>query len=178
MKDLKRQEIATDISCEKCGKPMVVKWGRHGEFLACSGYPDCKNTKEVKREEGEYKIQKEKTTDEKCEKCGAPMIFKRGKFGEFLACSRYPECKSTKAIPIGVDCPECGKPLSERKTKRGKSFFGCTGYPNCKFALWDRPLPEACPQCKSPFLLQKFSKKEGNKVVCPNKECGYQKISA
>ncbi|HKY63294.1 MAG TPA: type I DNA topoisomerase [bacterium] len=175
MKDLKRQEIATDLSCEKCGKPMVVKWGRHGEFLACSGYPECKNTKEVQREGGAYKAAAEKTTDEVCEKCGAPMAVKRGRFGEFLACTRYPECKSTKAIPIGVNCPDCGKPLSERKTKRGKSFFGCTGYPNCKFALWDRPLPEACPQCASPYLLQKYTKKEGNRVVCPNKECGYQK---
>ncbi len=176
MKDLKRQEIATDLSCEKCGKPMVVKWGRHGEFLACSGYPECKNTKEVQREAGgAYKAAAEKTTDEVCEKCGAPMAVKRGRFGEFLACTRYPECKSTKAIPIGVNCPDCGKPLSERKTKRGKSFFGCTGYPNCKFALWDRPLAEPCPQCASPYLLQKYSKKEGNRVVCPNKECGYQK---
>ncbi len=178
MKDIKRQEIATDISCEKCGKPMVVKWGRHGEFLACSGYPECKNTKEVKREEGAYKVQEEKTTTEVCEKCGAPMVFKRGRFGEFLACSKYPECKSTKAISIGVNCPDCGKPLSERKTKRGKSFFGCTGYPNCKFALWDRPINETCPQCQSPYLLQKFSKKEGNKVVCPKKECGHEKVSA
>ncbi len=174
MKDLKRQEIATDLSCEKCGKPMVVKWGRHGEFLACSGYPECKNTKEVQRAAGgAYQAAAEKTTDEVCEKCGAAMVFKRGRFGEFLACSRYPECKSTKAIPIGVDCPECGKPLSERKTKRGKSFFGCTGYPNCKFALWDRPIPEPCPNGDSKFLLQKYSKKDGNRVACPNKECGY-----
>ncbi|MFO1462420.1 MAG: topoisomerase DNA-binding C4 zinc finger domain-containing protein [bacterium] len=104
------------------------------------------------------------------------MVFKRGRFGQFLACSRYPECKSTKAIPIGVNCPECGKPLSERKTKRGKSFFGCTGYPNCKFALWDRPIPEPCPNGDSKFLLQKYSKKDGNKVVCPNKECGYTRV--
>ncbi|HCU23555.1 MAG TPA: type I DNA topoisomerase, partial [Deltaproteobacteria bacterium] len=177
MKDLKRQEIATDLSCEKCGKPMVVKWGRHGEFLACSGYPECKNTKEVQRGSGGgYQAAPEKTTDEVCEKCGAPMVFKRGRFGEFLACSRYPECKSTKAIPIGVNCPDCGKPLSERKTKRGKSFFGCTGYPDCKFALWDRPLPEPCPQGDSKFLLLKYSKKDGNKVVCPNKECGYTRV--
>ncbi|MCE9626116.1 MAG: type I DNA topoisomerase [Deltaproteobacteria bacterium] len=173
MKDLKKQEIATDLVCEKCGKPMVVKWGRHGEFLACSGYPECKTTKEVQREGGAYKAAEEKTTTEVCEKCGAPMIFKRGRFGEFLACSKYPECKSTKAIPIGVNCPECGKALSERKTKRGKSFFGCTGYPNCKFALWDRPLPEPCPNGDSKFLLNKYSKKDGNRIVCPNKECGY-----
>lgn len=177
MKNIKKQEIETEFKCEKCGKAMVVKWGRHGEFLACSGYPDCKNTKEVERDsDGKYQLAAAKTTEEVCEKCGAPMIFKRGRFGEFLACSKYPECKSTKPIPIGVDCPECSKPLSARKTKRGKTFYGCTGYPKCEFALWDKPLPEPCPQCGAPFVLSKYTKKDGNKLACHKKECGFQKI--
>ena len=93
-----------------------------------------------------------------------------------MACKKYPDCKSTKAIPIGVDCPDCGKPLSERRTKRGKPFYGCTGYPDCKFALWDKPVNETCPQCKEKFLLSKFSKKDGPKLVCHKKECGYQRV--
>jgi len=177
MKDVKRQEIATEFICEKCGKPMVVKWGRHGEFLACSGYPDCKNTKEItKAIDGGYAIAEERKVEESCEKCGSPMVIKRGRFGSFLACSNYPECKTTKAISIGVNCPECGKPLAERRSKRGKLFYSCTGYPKCTFALWDKPINETCPQCGSKYLLVKYSKKEGEKIKCPNKECGYEKV--
>jgi DNA topoisomerase-1 len=177
MKDIKRQEIKTEFVCEKCGSPMVVKWGRHGEFLACSGYPDCKNTKEIqKATDGGYAIAEEKKVEENCEKCGSPMVIKRGRFGSFMACSAYPECKNTKAISIGVNCPECGKPLAERRSKRGKAFYSCTGYPDCKFALWDKPINETCPQCGSKYLLVKYSKKEGEKVKCPNKECGYEKV--
>lgn len=177
MKDIKRQEIATEFNCEKCGKPMVVKWGRHGEFMACSGYPECKSTKEIQRGDGgKITPQETPTTDEKCEKCGSPMVVKRGRFGTFLACSAYPNCKSTKAISIGVNCPECNSPLAERRSKRGKAFYGCTGYPKCTFALWDKPLNEACPQCGSKYLLQKYSKKEGVKIKCPNKECTYEKV--
>ena len=176
MKNIKKQEIATEYTCEKCGKPMVVKWGRHGEFLACVGYPDCKSTKEIKRkDDGGIAIQATITTDEVCEKCGSPMVVKRGRFGQFLACSKYPDCKSTKAISMGVACPDCGKPLSERRTKRGKPFYGCTGYPNCKFALWDKPVKDKpCPKCQAPFLLAKFSKRDGQKLVCYKKECGYE----
>ncbi|MBF0492835.1 MAG: type I DNA topoisomerase [Deltaproteobacteria bacterium] len=175
MKDIKRQEIKTDFVCEKCGRPMVVKFGRHGEFLACIGYPECKSTKEIaKAEDGAYAIQETPTTTEVCDKCASPMLVKRGRFGSFLACSKYPECKSTKAISIGVNCLQCSAPLAERKSKRGKSFYGCTAYPKCTFALWDKPVNEACPQCGSKYLLVKYSKKEGEKKVCPGKDCGYQ----
>ncbi|MFO1519278.1 MAG: type I DNA topoisomerase [bacterium] len=177
MKDIKRQEISTEFKCEKCGSPMVVKWGRHGEFLACSGYPECKSTKEiVQAEGGGYAIAEEQKVEEVCEKCGSPMQIKRGRFGSFLACSSYPNCKTTKAISIGVNCPQCNSPLAERRSKRGKVFYGCTGYPKCTFALWDKPVKEACPQCKAPYLLQKFSKKEGEKLKCANKECGYERV--
>jgi DNA topoisomerase-1 len=178
MKDIKRQEIATDFVCEKCGAPMVVKWGRHGEFLACTAYPECKNTKEIaKGSNGSYAPVEQPTITEVCEKCGSPMVMKRGRFGSFLACSNYPTCKTTKAISIGVNCPQCGSPLAERRSKRGKIFYGCTSYPKCTFALWDKPINEACPQCGSKYLVVKFSKKEGEKVRCPNKDCGYEKTS-
>ncbi len=176
MKDIKRQEIATEFKCEKCGSAMVVKWGRHGEFMACSGYPECKNTKEITRsEEGKYVPLEQKEVDEVCEKCSSKMIIKRGRFGSFLACSSYPTCKNTKSISIGVNCPDCNSPLAERRSKRGKIFYGCTGYPKCSFALWDKPVGEPCPQCGSKYLVVKYSKKEGEKIRCPNKECGYEK---
>jgi DNA topoisomerase-1 len=177
MRDVKREEIKTDVLCEKCGNNMVIKWGKMGQFLACSNYPECKNTKDFKKEEdGRIVVVEEETTDEKCEKCTKPMVIKRGRFGRFLACSGYPDCKSSKPISIGVSCPDCKQGyLTERRSGRGKIFFGCNRYPDCKFAAWDRPLAETCPQCASPYLLQKFSKRDGPYVTCPNKECGYRR---
>ncbi|KFE62124.1 type I DNA topoisomerase [Hyalangium minutum] len=177
MRDVKREEIKTDIACEKCGNVMVIKFGKMGHFLACSNYPECKNTKDFKRDaEGKIVIVEEETTDEKCENCGKPMVIKRGRFGRFLACSGYPECKTSKPISIGVNCPECKQGyLTERRSGRGKIFFGCNRYPDCKFAAWDRPLAETCPSCQSPYLLQKFSKRDGAYVACPNKECDYRR---
>jgi DNA topoisomerase-1 len=178
MRDVKRQEIATDLVCEKCGKPMVIKWGRMGEFLACSGYPDCRNTMNFRREEGRIVPQKEEEirTDEKCPTCASPMIVKRGRFGRFLACSRYPECKTTRPLSIGVSCPKgCGGYVSEKRSKRGRTFYGCSSYPNCDFVSWDRPRNEACPTCGSAWLLEKFSKRDGAFIACPNRECGYRR---
>jgi DNA topoisomerase I len=180
MRDVKREEIKTDIVCEKCGSAMVIKWGKMGRFLACSGYNDpeinCKNTKDFKEVEGKIIVVAEETTNEICEKCGKPMVIKRGRFGRFMACSGYPECKNSKPMSIGVNCPECKVGyLSERRSKRGKVFFSCSRYPDCKFAAWDRPLPEQCPNCASPYLLQKYSKRDGAFIACPNKECGYRR---
>ena len=176
MRDVKREEIKTDLTCERCGSPMVIKWGKMGRFLACTAYPECKNTKDFKEVEGKIVVLAEETTDEKCDKCGRPMVVKRGRFGRFLACSGYPECKNSKAMSIGVACPECRQGyLTQRRSKRGRIFFGCNRYPDCKFASWDRPLPEACPACGSPYLLQKYSKREGSYVACPNPECSYRR---
>ncbi|MGA2192394.1 MAG: type I DNA topoisomerase [Nitrospirota bacterium] len=177
MRNIKREETPTDIPCEKCGKMMVIKWGRNGKFLACPGYPECKSTRELP--ENEKAPQAVETTDEKCPKCGSPMVVKSGRFGKFLACSAYPSCKTTKPISLGVDCPKCKEGfLSEKRTKSGKTFFGCSNYPKCDYATWDRPVPRKCPDCGHPFLVEKYSKKEGVKVICPNKECGYKEEPA
>ncbi|MGZ6141864.1 MAG: type I DNA topoisomerase [Myxococcales bacterium] len=176
MRDVKREEKPTDLVCEKCGSPMVIKWGRMGRFLACSGYPDCKNTKDFIEEDGKIKVVEDIPTDEICPTCGKPMINKRGRFGRFLACSDYPTCKTTRPITLkGVVCPDCGGGLAERKSRFGKSFFGCVNYPNCKFAAWDRPIPGPCPKCGKPYLLSKYSKRDGAFITCPDKECGYRR---
>jgi DNA topoisomerase-1 len=178
MRDVKRQQIETEIVCDKCGGQMVIKWGRHGEFLACSNYPECRNTKEFDRkEDGSIEIRKVEATGEVCEKCGSPMVVKRGRYGPFLACSRYPDCKTTKAITTGVKCPECGKgELAQRRSKRGRVFYGCTNYPNCKYATWDKPVAEKCPECGFPILVQKYSKKTGTtSLACPQKDCKFKK---
>ncbi|MCG8419771.1 MAG: type I DNA topoisomerase [Proteobacteria bacterium] len=164
MRDVKREEIPTDYTCEKCASPMVIKWGRNGSFLACQGYPDCRNTKEIIRHpDGRIELVPEATTDEVCESCGAPMVIKRGRFGQFLACSRYPDCKTTKPISLGVDCPKdgCGGFLTEKRSRRGKPFYGCSNYAKkgCDFVTWDRPIPQPCPACGAPFLVKKETKR-------------------
>ncbi|MFL5250837.1 MAG: type I DNA topoisomerase [Myxococcales bacterium] len=176
MRDVKREEKPTDLVCEKCGSPMVIKWGRMGRFLACSGYPECKNTKDFIEKDGKIQIVEDLPTEEVCPTCAKPMVNKRGRFGRFLACSDYPTCKTTRPITLkGVPCPDCGGGLAERKTRFGKSFYGCVNYPNCKFAAWDRPIPGPCPQCGKPYLLAKYSKREGPYIACPDKECGYRR---
>lgn len=174
MRDVKTKGIPTDteILCEKCGKKMVIKWGRNGQFLACSGYPECKNTKPLKEDESGLSSQE---SEERCEKCGSPMVIKTSKYGKFLACSRYPECKTTKPLSTGVSCPEkgCTGTIIERRTKKRKVFYSCSQYPKCKFALWDKPVPKKCPQCGAPFLVEKKEK-----LLCIKKECGYKEEKA
>ncbi len=143
MKSVKEDVTPTDIICDKCGKPMVIKWGRRGKFLACTGYPECTNTGDFTTDEsGAVKVaERRDETDEKCPECSSPMVIKSGRFGRFLACSRYPECKKTMPYSTGVACPEdgCGGVLVERRTKKGRVFFGCSKYPACKHATWKLP---------------------------------------
>jgi DNA topoisomerase-1 len=164
MRDVKREEIATEWVCEKCGKPMVIKWGRNGSFLACQGYPECRNTQEVvKNLDGTWEKVPPQTTDEVCETCGAPMTIKRGRFGSFLACTRYPECKTTKPISLGVKCPRpgCGGFIAEKRSRRGKPFYGCSNWAKkgCDFVAWDKPIPQPCPVCQAKFVLKKETKR-------------------
>jgi DNA topoisomerase-1 len=154
----------TEETCDKCGAPMVIKWGRNGRFLACSAYPDCKNTKPLGGSDEAIE------TDEKCEKCGSPMIVKTGRFGKFLACSAYPECKTTKPISTGVKCPKdnCGGDIVEKRSKKGKVFYGCSKYPDCDFVSWYKPANEKCPKCGSGFMYDKVSQKKGPYLSCPD----------
>ena len=179
MRDVKRQELPTDIDCEKCGAKMVIKWGRNGEFLACPQYPECKNTKNFKRSEsGAIEVVAEEEVNETCGECGRPMLMRWGKFGKFLGCSGYPECKNIqpleKPVDLGVKCPECKEGnLKERKSRWGKVFYGCDKYPECKFASWDKPFSSPCPDCGSPILVEKVTKRSGRSHRCYKKECGY-----
>ena len=154
MKSLKRDGIPTDIKCDVCGSNMIIKWGRNGEFLSCSRYPECKSAKAFEYDaEGNIKVMEKAEPvvreDIKCDKCSAPMVIKRGRRGEFLACTRYPDCKNAKAFekdPEGnikviekaepeiredIKCEKCGKPMAVRRGRFGK-FLGCTGYPKCR----------------------------------------------
>jgi DNA topoisomerase I len=163
MKDVKRMEEQTDEVCDKCGKPMVIKWGRYGKFLACSGYPDCKNTRQLAGSEGDGGPElHEDVAKEVCTNDGQPMVLKKGRFGPFLACSNYPDCKVTKRLvrgaegklqveqlqPIDEACPDCGKPLMWRRGRFGP-FIACSDYPNCKYIKKKeaKEIGLACPEC-------------------------------
>jgi len=224
MTDIKRMERPTDLICDKCGKPMVIKWGKHGSFVACTGYPECKSTRELTVDLPD--IDKADLTEqdevEYCANCGRPMVLKKGRFGQFLACSGYPDCKTTKQLgeaqkpkdvpldekcpqcenqlikkygrygefvacsnyptckyikqkTIGVKCPNCTEgEVVERRSKRGKTFYGCNRYPDCDFVAWGKPIPERCPECGGSYLIEKFLK-AGPVAQCPNPECKYKK---
>jgi DNA topoisomerase-1 len=138
-----RAEEPTDERCQVCGRPMVVRWGRFGRFLACSGFPECRSARPLPGEE------EAEPTDEHCDVCGAPMVVRNGRYGRFLACSRYPECRGTRRLQtkVGVACPRCRGDLVARRTRRGRTFYGCANYPRCRFVTWSRPLAEPCPNC-------------------------------
>ena len=173
-----KQEIPeTGEVCDKCGQPMVVKKGRYGPFLACSGYPDCKNTRPLDGGAGQETPPFPEHMDSKCEKCGAELTVKRSRQGGlFIACTNYPKCKNTKPFPIGVKCPnpKCDGELAERSSSRGV-FYGCTNYPKCRFTLKTRPIAEKCPVCGAEYLVEAPTKDPEEKTVykCPNKECDY-----
>jgi DNA topoisomerase-1 len=164
--------------CENCGKPMAMKRGRFGQFLACTGYPECKTTRKlITTKQGGLRAAKpDQILDELCPRCNANLVIKQGRYGEFTACTKYPECKYVKHKTTGVKCPkdeDKGGEVVERKSRRGKTFFGCSNYPDCDFVLWNRPIAEECPKCKAPFLTEKITKKHGRQLICNNEECDY-----
>jgi DNA topoisomerase-1 len=223
MTNIKRMERPTDLICEKCGKPLVIKWGKHGSFIACTGYPDCTYTRELTvdlpdvdnanlSEQGEEEYCENcgrpmvlkkgrfgtffactgypdcKTTkpiggtqkkpdvqlDEKCPVCGSNMVLKTGRFGEFTACGNYPTCKHVKQKTIGMKCPECSEgEVVERRSKRGKTFYGCNRWPDCNFVTWGKPVQEKCPECGGPYMVEKWLK-AGPVLQCPNADCKHK----
>jgi DNA topoisomerase I len=223
MTDIKRMEKPTGLNCEKCGKPLVIKWGKHGSFIACTGYPDCTYTRELTVDLPDVdKVDlSEQGEEEYCENCGRPMVLKKGRFGSFFACTGYPDCKTTKPIggeqkkadqsldekcpqcsnnlvlkhgrfgeftacsnyptckyvkqkTIGVKCPECSQgEIVERRSKRGKTFYGCNRWPECNFVAWGKPIDEKCAECGNPYMIEKWLK-AGAVWQCPNAECKYK----
>ncbi len=171
---------ATDESCPECGKPVVNKLGRFGRFLACSNYPECRYARNIKKEGEEEKPQAEPVlSDELCEKCGKNMLIKEGRYGRYLACSGYPECRNNQPLEkpksTGIVCPVCGKgEFLEKKSRRGKIFYSCSGYPKCKNALWNEPVAQSCPKCNMAFVTRKVTKRFGTELLCAREGCDYR----
>ena len=173
MDDLKKGK-RTDETCPQCGEGQLLdRWGRFGRFLACERYPECKYTRNV-GDNGQPAEPQPAGMD--CPACGKPMVFKEGRFGRFIACSGYPECKTTRPITIGIACPQegCGGELTERRSKRGKPYYGCANYPACKFVVWQRPVASPCPKCAAPFLLVRANR--GKRfLACWREGCDYRR---
>jgi DNA topoisomerase-1 len=176
-KELEPADTSTDEldeTCENCGRPMVVKRGRFGMFLACTGYPECKTTRKIiSTKQGVKAAQPDQILDEACPNCGKNLVIKHGRFGEFTACTGYPECKYVKLKSTGVICPKDGGDIVERKSRRGKVFYGCANYPKCDFTLWNKPVLEPCPKCGWKFLTEKVTKRHGRQLICANDACDY-----
>jgi DNA topoisomerase-1 len=173
-------EVAAE-NCEKCGKPMIVKRGRFGYFVACTGYPECRSTKKIVMKEGNATAVGDQALEEKCPECGNHLVIKHGRFGKFTACSNYPKCKYVKRETLGIPCPEkgCTGEIVVRRTRFKKTFYGCSRYPDCKFTSWEKPVAEPCPNCGSPILVDKFDKKSGETTRhCPNESCKYERAMA
>lgn len=179
MRQVKGTTIPTDVTCDACEKPMVIRWGKNGEFLACSGYPSCRNTKNFTRDESGKILPQEKGTAVQslvepgitCPSCGRPMVIKRGRYGEFIACSGYPKCKSTLPLGSGLPCPEsgCTGTLVQKRGRGRRSFYGCSRYPDCNFTLGGRLVREPCPSCQAPFLVR-----ENDDLKCIKPGCDYR----
>ncbi len=166
MTDIKRMEEPTGENCEKCGKPMVIKWGKFGKFIACSGYPECSNTRELPPDPASTEGVTEQDAEEYCENCGRPMVLKKGRFGQFYACSGYPDCKTTKQIggqqkksdvPLDEKCPQCGNNLVLKNGRFGE-FTACSNYPKCKFVK-QKTIGVPCPNCSEGEVVERRSKR-------------------
>lgn len=166
-----------DEKCPTCGKPLAKRLGRNGYFIGCTGYPDCNYTRNIDNEEGNGD-EPQIVEGRSCPKCNADLVIKRGRYGRFIGCSNYPNCKHMEPLEkpedTGVTCPECRRGnMLKRKSRYGKVFYSCARYPDCKYAVWNLPIPESCPKCGHQMLTVKTTKRRGTEKVCPQKECGY-----
>ena len=154
-----RDSKLTDVLCDKCGASMIINSGKYGNYYACSNYPACKNIKSVNEKVAI-------PTEMICPKCGGMMVERQGRFGKFLACSNYPKCKHTVSMTESIGtCPDCGRPTKKMTSRMGKTFYGCSGYPECSFMSWDMPTGERCSTCGA-FIIN-----VNGKNVCSNKKC-------
>jgi DNA topoisomerase-1 len=178
-KDIIKQARTTNLSCPQCKAELIVRFGKTGEFLGCSQFPECKFTSNyTKDEKGNITMTKidetEVTIDKQCPQCKKTLVKKIGRYGPFLACPGYPDCKYIHQESLKMPCPQCGGKIVQRKW-RGGNFWGCSGYPKCQFAIFGQIEESPCPKCKSPYLLIKKNKDGTTTISCSNKECDYKK---
>ncbi|MFM8453888.1 MAG: type I DNA topoisomerase [Gammaproteobacteria bacterium] len=171
----------TDENCPKCEKKLSIRLGRQGRFIGCTGYPDCDYTRNLSKEEQDQEpdpAENNIVEGRTCPQCNSDLILRRGKYGKFIGCSKYPECKFMESLQkqedTGVTCPECKEgSLVKRKSRFGTFFYACNSYPKCKYAVNHPPVAQACPKCEWPITLCKTTKRRGTEYVCAKKDCDY-----
>lgn len=171
MRNVKASSEPTDIRCDRCDGVFHIKWSSRGEFLGCSNYPKCRGTREFTRDsDGKIVVNEPKYSGDKCPKCGKDMMMRSGRYGDYIACMDYPSCPTVKSPSSDVRCPEegCSGNLVPRRTRVGKNFWGCTNYPGCQYAVWDKPVPKPCQACQFPLLIEKTTKRDGTRYICPS----------
>jgi DNA topoisomerase-1 len=180
-KNVQRIDVTSeklDEACPKCAKPLLIRLGKSGRFVGCSGYPECDYTRNVDESHEEAQALAEKVEGRQCPECQGDLVYKRGKFGRFIGCGNYPECKYieslTKTENTGVTCPSCHQGmLTKRKSRFGTFFYSCNKYPDCKYIVNHEPVAKVCPKCKWPIMMKKTTKRRGTELVCAIKTCGH-----
>lgn len=183
LETVKRSDVtqeALDEACPQCGKPLSIRLGRYNRFIGCTGYPECTYTRSVGEDKAEADSAAEKIDGRTCPQCNHPLQLRAGRYGKFIGCSNYPNCKYIESLQkpadTGVECPECHQgSILKRKSRMGKIFYSCSRYPDCKYAIWNEPVNQACPKCAWPLLTIKITKKRGKELVCPKKPCDFSK---
>ena len=171
MRNVKASSEPTTIACDRCDGVFHVKWSSRGEFLGCQNYPKCRSTREFVRDaDGKIVVTEPKYSGDKCPTCGKDMLVRSGRYGDYIACIEYPSCPTVKSPHSDVKCPEegCSGGLVPRRTRVGKTFWGCTNYPGCQYAVWDKPVNKVCGNCNFPLLTEKTTKRDGTRYVCPS----------
>ncbi|TAK75176.1 MAG: type I DNA topoisomerase [Gammaproteobacteria bacterium] len=178
-KDVTQEQL--DEKCPDCSKPLSIRLGKRDRFIGCTGYPDCSYTRAMEEQPGEEKTPAAELVEGRdCPDCGGQLKIKHGRYGKFIGCGNYPKCKHIESLnkpaDTGVECPECkqGK-IVKRQSRRGRVFFSCSRYPDCKYAIWNEPINQSCPKCAWPMLTVKKTKRRGTELVCPRQTCGYTK---
>jgi len=179
--NVKREDVTQEVledKCPKCGKALILRLGRKGKFIGCSGYPECDYTANVDKEKNI--LETEVVADRQCPDCGSPLHIKVGRYGKFIGCSNYPKCKFIepleKPFDTNVKCPICHEgTMLKRKSRYGTYFYSCSKYPKCKYIIGNEPIVEKCPKCGWPILMLKTTKRRGTEKVCPQKECDFGK---
>lgn len=178
---VKRKDVTQELlneKCPECGKPLSVRLGKRDRFIGCTGYPDCSYTRAMEEKADDASHDAELVEGRQCPDCGGELKIKHGRYGKFIGCGNYPKCKHieslNKPVDTGVECPECkqGK-MVKRQSRRGRVFFSCNRYPDCKYAVWNEPIAQSCPKCAWPMLTVKKTKKRGTELVCARQTCGY-----
>jgi len=183
LEHVKRSDVTQeklDENCPECGKPLSIRLGRYNRFIGCTGYPECSYTRSVDEDKDVAAEAAEIIDGRVCPDCAGALVLKTGKYGKFIGCSSYPNCKHIEPLQkphdTGVGCPECHQgSMLQRKSRMGKVFYSCSRYPDCKYAVWNEPVAEKCPNCSWPILTIKTTKKRGTELVCPIKTCGFSK---